>query len=205
MLLIDVDVLGKCAHWDMLSELPTLLGIAQADMATVSSFKYRAARASSKPDGKLFLTVEAAARAAEFVAVFSSLPEPDAFYLAALANVSGIDPGEAILFSVAASNERSIVLTGDKRAISALGASNSVATKKLNGRIIVMEQVVRAALEARGINWLRDHICRHHKIDKAIAVAMGSGCDASENSVKAGLISYIGSIRRSCGALLREI
>lgn len=61
MLFIDADALAKLAHWQILPILPTITGMTWNRMATISSLKHRAHRASTKPDGRLFHCPHAAA------------------------------------------------------------------------------------------------------------------------------------------------
>lgn len=203
-LLLDVDAAVKLAHWRLLIELPVLLGCQWQDIATISSLRYRALRAQDAPDGRLFHTCEAASLVLAALEHMQPLPAPDPDRLAAFQDVPGIDPGEALLFSLAADQGDAVVLTGDKRALGALATLAPEMGELLRGRVLTVESIVELALRHFGIDWLRERVCPSKDIDKAIAAVMGSRCDAPEDSVREGLQSYLRDVRRRTGPFLRE-
>lgn len=204
MLLLDVDAAVKLAHWRLLMELPVLMGCQWTDITTITSLRYRALRAQEAPDGKLFHTRDAAVQVLAALEYMQPLPLPAADRLAAFQDVAGIDPGEALLFGVAADRAEAVVLTGDKRALAALAALGPEVAATLRGRVLTVEGIVELALRRFGIDWLRERVCPSKDIDKAIAAVMGSCCDAPEDSVREGLQSYLKDARRLAGPLLRD-
>lgn len=206
MLLIDADALSKLSHWDLLGELAGLIGVPINQTATLSSIRHRAAKSCRKPDGKLFRDALSAQRAVAYIEQLGTLPEPDGLLLARLQDIPAVDPGEAVLFGSLVREPAAILLTGDKRAI--VGITNAApeeVTQALNGRILIVEQVLHALLVAKGIDWLRDHVCPHRALDTAIGIVMGSACDAPSTVVEEGLISYIKDAQSNSGQLLRMI
>lgn len=203
MNLLDADALSKLAHWDLLDELALLTGVPNSHTATLSSLVHRASKCRERPDGKLFLDTTVAARAHEYLKQLAPLPAPDEKFIALVQHVPAIDPGEALLFAALFANENSILITGDKRAVTALArAICTPALTRLSGRIVVIEQIILACLKNRGIDWLRKHICPYRTTDKAIGIAMGSDCMAPAESVDAGLHSYIAELQSCAGVLL---
>jgi len=81
MLYVDVDAFSKLAHWNILPLLADLTCHQWHDIATVSSLWFRAQRATEKPDGKLFYTVEAAKIACNCMKKMGKLTEPKPEYL----------------------------------------------------------------------------------------------------------------------------
>ena len=75
-LLIDVDALCKLAHWGLLEEIPSLMGIPLQECTTLASSKYRAIKAKSKLDMRVFHAVEAADRVLEAIALMQAPIEP---------------------------------------------------------------------------------------------------------------------------------
>jgi hypothetical protein len=75
-----------------------------------------------------------------------------------LTSVSGIDPGEAVIFAIAAEDPDSVLLTGDKVSLRALGtAARAHKTRTaLSGRVICLEYVYRLLVEADGPTELAD-------------------------------------------------
>jgi hypothetical protein len=187
-LYVDVDAVAKLAHWQLLPELPALTGFPFAQMATVSSLKHRAHRATTQPDGKLFRTAQAAQLAHQTLQQMGSLDAPATDLLAPFADAPGIDSGEAILMAHTLANGGSVLVTGDKRALRALAVLPIAAS--LAARILILEQIVRKCLGVKGRSWLLVHMCPHREIDKAIGACLGSQCDASEANILQGLQSY---------------
>lgn len=193
-LLIDVDAFAKLAHWRMLDQLSALTGIPLAACSTISSLRHRAEKA--KPP--LFRAGHAPGLVLEAIAQMGPLPEPDLAVLATLQDVPGIDAGEAVLFAALHYVPDSQLLTGDKRALSALAKLPAWLRAGFAGRILVVEQVLERALDLHGLTWLRDHVCEWRAIDKAAGFVMGSRCDAAEAAVREGLASYISELAKLC-------
>jgi hypothetical protein len=191
---LDVDALAKLAHWNILQILPNLLQTTWAEIATVTSVRYRAAAAVKEPNGKLFRCKEAAMQALDCIAKMSPLPEPDSALLDQLVGVHGIDPGEAILLASTASTAEGVFITGDKRALKAI-AKHSLASS-VEGKILCLEQVLMLCLGAQGREWLLSNLCPWRQIDTAVSMVLGNGCDATESNLSIGLESYIGEIKR---------
>lgn len=195
-IIIDVDALVKLAHWDLLDCVTTVFQVEWEDIATLSSVRARAKKAVDKPDGKLFHSSEAAQRVVDVTVRMKPLPEPDAVTIEMLQDNPQIDPGEAILFAAAVNTPSCLVITGDKRAIKAMGALKIAA---LDQRVVCLEQVVHAGIEPIGIHRMRDGIRPHVTLDRAIGASMGSRLDAPPEAVVEGLRSYTGSLRQECG------
>lgn len=194
MLLVDADALAKLSHWNLLDDVEVATGRRWSDASTFSSLRVRAVKAVDRPDGKLFRSSEAAQRASRVLEQMRPLPLVQDSLIAWAERATGIDPGEAQLFSVAM-NSDALVLTGDKRALRTVSALSEAVWRPLCGKVMIVEQVVSVALQQRGLFDLRARICPDREIDRAIAFVMGSNCDASEDSVSEGLRSYVSEIR----------
>lgn len=205
-LLVDVDVLAKLAHWGMLPELPTFVGVEWAQMSTVASLRFRAQRAASNPDGKLFHSADAAYAVMHALEQMAPLPTVDPTRLAAFQDATDIDAGEAILFALLDGIADRCVLTGDKRAVRALSQLPAARRALLEGRILVLEAVFLKALHLRGIEWLRERVCPSRGLDKTIAIALGGRCDAPPAAVIEALHSYRRELAVLCTpCLLRDV
>jgi hypothetical protein len=196
MYFVDVDVICKLAHWNILPHLPDLLGCQWNQIATVSSLRYRAQRAIETPDGKLFITSAAALKVVECIRLMRAMPAPDAAVLEDLTEIAQVDPGEAVLIAVMLGDPVGKFITGDKRALRAL-SQHSLATS-LAGKIVLVEQILELCVDQKGREWLLANIREHKGIDKAISMIVGSDCDASLENLSAGLDSYIREIGNLC-------
>lgn len=204
-LLIDVDALCKCAHWDVLDTLPDTLGFDWHNSSTLTSLKFRATKSQSTPDGKLFHSSTAAFVASSTINKMQSTLDPDIEVLSEIESMAGIDPGEAVLFSAAAKSEDFLVLTGDKRALRALSlAPNSPNVRKLHHKFLCIEMLILRLLDLHGLEWVRNKFCPSKDIDKAVIVILGSRCDATEISVRDGLAAYINELHQDCSIFLAQ-
>jgi hypothetical protein len=197
-LLVDVDALCKLAHWDLLSKLPTLLGVPLANTSTLTSARFRAQNSLTKPDGKVFRNVEAAHVALHAIGQMAQPLSLDPAASVGFADIQGIDPGEAVLFATLVSSTDVRLLTGDKRALRALSELLPDVRAAVAGKIVIVEQVVEAALNTFGIDWLRERVCPWKHVDTSVSMIMGSRCDLSEQAVRENLASAIGEMRQLC-------
>lgn len=197
-LLVDVDALCKLAHWDLLSELPALLGVPLANTSTLTSARFRAQKSLTKPDGKVFRNIAAAQVALHAIGQMAQPLSLEPAASVGFADIPGIDPGEAVLLATLVSSSDVRLLTGDKRALRALAALGPDARAAMAGKILIIEQVVEAALNMFGIDWLRERVCACQRVDTNISMIMGSRYDLSEQAVRENLAVAISEMRQLC-------
>lgn len=169
-----------------------------ASSSSLASLKYRALKAQTKLDGRLFRSPEAAAEVVRVVALMPQLLQPSAEMLPEFQDISGIDAGEAVLLSALASAADTALLTGDKRAVRALAAMEGSVRKAFSRRVLPVERVILGALDRFGLDWLRSRVCPWKAIDMAVTVVMGSRCDATEAAVRQALAAYLGELTALC-------
>ena len=177
MLVVHVDALCKLAHWNVLPLLPELTGYSWKEMGTVSSLTYRAKKAMATPDGKLFRSTDAAKAALDAIVKMGEPSEASPSILAGLSDARQIDAGEAVLLATIADDPTGRFLTGDKRALRAL--SNLSCASHFSGKILLLEHILMGCLELKGCNWVLENLCPFREVDKAIAMILGSRCDAN--------------------------
>ncbi len=121
-----------------------------------------------------------------------------------LLGISGIDPGEAILFSAAIGLPDYLIVAGDKVALKALQAETKRGPfrKKLKGRIIAFEQVILALIKAGDFATIRERIAAAEKSDTVMKVAFGLGLETTEAKAIEALEHYIANLRKATGGLL---
>lgn len=114
-----------------------------------------------------------------------------------------LDTGESILFAILSLSGARALLTGDKRAVSALEvASEILGVSKADGRIACFEQVMSTLLQQGG-PVLAAKVCAEPDVDKALAICFrctSGSFDAA--SAQAGLASYVADLRKSAPRLL---
>lgn len=205
--LIDNDVVIKMAAYDLCDDLveistcssqpPAMLGVGRY---VVSS---RLSRSSELRDG--------AAALARFEAVLEGflLVEPTEEEISAAADLESaaaglnlrLDGGESQLLAVLVSRSASLLLTGDKRAIRAIA---KVAFNHSRGKIVCLEQLVRALLDRLPVGQLKEKICREPLADRAIANCFSctSSADVSVDDVQKAIDSYINHLREDVTDIL---
>ena len=126
-----------------------------------------------------------------------------------LATCPGVDSGEAQLLSAALASPGAVVLTGDKRCLSALYRSSATIplVPKLQGRVLILEQVILHMIMTVGFDYVKCRVMNGVYCDTAIRAAFGSGLQAKESNVISTLQSYVvendGSMR--CFQLLLSL
>jgi hypothetical protein len=192
-LFMDVDVVTKFANWGLLRELSTVMGVGWRDVTTRQNIRHRARQSASSPDGKLFHSAEAANTVIELFQYWAPLSDDyNVMMLEELADIRGIDSGEAALLSYVVNDDDRLLLTGDKRAIRAL-AGTSFATQ-FAGRIIIIEQLLLLYLQHFGREWLLRRLCPNRELDGMLKVVFGANCDNEEPEIHAALLSYIDEV-----------
>lgn len=126
--------------------------------------------------------------------------EPSDAILSEFSDIDGIDPGEAVLFALTASDDQSLTVTGDKRALIALsdmGAAKGI-SGRLAGRLKCLEQIVAEML----ITCHQSEVIR--KVSGKHWDTSLRACFSSNKipSILEGLNNYYCDLNKKCGNLL---
>lgn len=166
----DNDILLKLAEYDLLRDACYLIGVRPSDVVVLHGarpwLERRMERKLRKPSGPA--TAAGIARALGFVAHAQPLTDVgDRASLDRLTSIDDIDPGEAQLIVAAARSPQAILATGDKRCLRALAGSREAREvfHSLAGRVVCLEEIIRALLEHKGY----PHVSR--------AIAQSPDCD----------------------------
>ena len=199
-LFLDNDAIHKLSIVYLLDEAIETLAGNEAETFVLSTFKFRWKKKSKAlPADVLVLVTALLSRSKELTAT----PKPE--LLEQMANVDGIDEGEAILFALAADDDLALVTTGDKRSIRALAQTAECAglVAALAGRVVILEQVLLRLIEAKGFPFVHDRVLRCQDLsDTALRSAFGSREQATEQGVVDALNYYIEDLRKVAGSLL---
>ncbi|MDR7052898.1 hypothetical protein J2W70_000242 [Pseudomonas koreensis] len=204
-LFIDNDVILKLAQYGILEHLPKLFTRSgEIKVSVLDSARYKLLPKQNPL--KLCKSEEAAAQITTLLDLAQkvSASDVDLNVLEQLNAVPGIDAGEALLFAAVAADAESVVLTGDKRALTGLGEHHLEAlAPSLRFKVITLEGLIQGFVEL-------DHSSTQHAIrsnpavDKALSIVFGLSAAASEESVQAGLSSYVGHIRNLLGEMINN-
>jgi hypothetical protein len=154
IVLADNDLILKLAQCDLLEDLPELLGESAEQVFITPTARYqllpkRAKKALAKCGNEETLT-----RVQNFLVVASDIPAvKDHALLATLECIDKIDVGEALLFAAAVELHNLMLMTGDRKALSALLANEAqlpTVTAALREKVVTFESAVLLALHKLG-------------------------------------------------------
>lgn len=203
IVLADVDIISKLAHWRLLELLPYVFSCELNQIATLPSIKHRAIRVVKGGIDRLFKDAETAAYAWDHLQHMIDISEPNGEIVSELQRIPKIDAGEAILLAVAHSNDHSLLATGDKNAIrSFYKLLQTKDYKKLSGRIVCLEQIMFCCLQKLGLTVIRNKLKPAMDVDLTIKNIFGSQCDVKDDSVLEGFNSYISALNSETGSVL---
>ncbi len=206
--LLDNDVALKIACYSLVAEMMAVnIGDTPPAMLGVGRFVIRGRldRASNIAD------VPGAKAAFEQLLEAVALLEPDDEELALAADLETeanrrdleLDGGESQLLAILVRRACRLLITGDKRAITAMAL---VAPKLAANRIGCLEQLMAQLVDTAGIEVVRPRVCGEPRVDRAITFCFAcSRGTVAPGDVLAGLTSYIGHLDRGApGVLMRE-
>ncbi len=167
--LIDTDAFCKLALAGLLEPSVDIMGSELSDCARLPALPHMLRR------GRLYKRYgsDACAALLPVANMIPALIPPGSEWLDRLTPESTIDPGEAQIFAKAA-EENLMVITGDKRALKALGRISEF-PEALAGKVVVLEAILISLCEAMGAEAVRQAIRPVEAFDTMIRVSFSSG------------------------------
>jgi hypothetical protein len=208
---VDTDVLLKAAAYRLATELVAVLE-PKGEPAALGLTHLIAGRQLARKRG----VRDTAGAAAELEALLGMLgrlePEGDEIALAAdLATVAQerglpLDAGEAQLVAITIVRGLPLLVTGDKRALSAVAALiDDPLRAALVGRLACFEQAVASVAALIGEHALRAKICSEADVDGAMRLACSCGREEWDPAqLHEACDSFVGAVRAGAGGLLVE-
>lgn len=202
-ILIDNDALLKLARYGLLDEAATCFDCVSTNVCVLATAKYSLFPAKNRL--RLCKEEISASRLEAFLqnCNFLNPQSADPELLDMLSAVENIDAGEALLLAVGATDQESLVITGDKRSLIALCTNDSVvqASASLAGRIVSLEVLFWFLVEHQ-FTYVQECVIAKPDVDKALKIVFGITAPASVEVVREGLTSYINHLRAVTGKLL---
>lgn len=182
----DVDVVSKLAACGFLPCLSDLLGVNRDEIKIqyLASLKSRLIRPNKKLANEVFQK-----HLAEFCAAYSIIEGAGNIARQEELLHQGMDVGESILFAEAEATE-GIVVTGDKRALTAYSKASTPA-QRAKLKVICWEQLLLRVYQLRGYGALKEGCCAGIGSDKLLSLAFSSGLATQEEHALAALESYL--------------
>lgn len=208
-LFVDNDVIKKLAALDLLDPAIEALGfkVEESFVLDTAKYKFLADKSEKFEKGKKKYGARTHPRIVEFLGRAQSIVDQfDQDLHDALASVENIDDGEAVLLSATASNDGALLTTGDKRCIAALASAEGCqgTAKKLEGRIICVEQVILRVISHTGFDKVLEKAIPGlpELQDNALRVAFGSGAQTKRENAEEALTRYVAELRVTAAGLL---
>lgn len=198
----DVDILIKLAACGLLDDLPALLASEDLELTVLNTAVYKI-RGLGKQKKLQQAVVDLAIDFCERHPDLPDLRDEQAF--ARLATVGEpMDPGEAVLFSVALAHHGSFVVSGDKRALIWLGnlPGKDPIRKGLQGTVICFEELLLRYFTSQGYDRLRTRCCAGMDTDGMLKLAFSGGLATPEAHAMEGIRFYWRSLNKNAGGLL---
>jgi hypothetical protein len=208
-LLVDNDVMIKCACYQLLCELrglddpptpPCILGAARY---MVERYLARRGTISNRPGAQAcftaFLSTACVLEPTDEEIRLATAIEEVAIRLGAQ-----LDSGESQLCAIAFTRGSSLVLTGDKRAICGAESLRGEISwlSDLEGRIVCLEQIIKGIAERIGHRAARSRVCSEPYVDKSLTICFECTSPERPEFLAHGLESYIADLRRQAPKLL---
>lgn len=128
---------------------------------------------------------------------------PSAAVLDQFLQIPELHPGEAVLFSVAAEMEHSLVATGDKRACRALAAlATSRLTALMKHKVVCLASALALLIRQLGFRALVEGLSLVRECNQTLRVLLPQGELTPESHFKEGLRSYLTHLQSETGDLL---
>lgn len=124
---------------------------------------------------------------------------------AAMATGLQLDTGESLLASVLTTRGLDSFVTGDKRAVEALGClrDDIAQLEAMDGKVVCLEMIVADLLQKVDPVWLRSSICAQPKVDRSLAICFSCSSETREvEEVLEGLRSYTSHARKASNGLI---
>ncbi|MEO9778085.1 MAG: hypothetical protein ABJH07_07130 [Sedimentitalea sp.] len=210
LILLDNDILLKAAAYSLSGSSKRIFDIDRLDCQILSSAKYvlpqvlATKRTFTEPNAvksemevllSTFVELELTDAELEAAAVLEQL---------AIRNSLELDVGESQLLAVRITRSQGFLLTGDKRAISAIELLCDHVEIPENF-VACLEQFMVSVLQQESFSDIRASVCSNATADKAVAICFSckSPC-ADEANVVEALTSYITDLRKSSRRVLAE-
>jgi hypothetical protein len=200
MYLADVDIVCKISACDIVDEAIQAIGASWDTFYILPSTKYTLNVCKKIEKGQEKFGAAVHSRICEFVNRAKEIDWEPGGWISTLSSVTGMDSGEAILFSVAQQRESSIVVTGDKKCLRALTGDrrcNTIAPK-FERRVVCFEQLILACISRHGFDCIRTKIGPEITCDRSLVNAFGADLSATE-------IETVERLRKSVKVLTRSM
>ncbi|WP_293778434.1 hypothetical protein [uncultured Oxalicibacterium sp.] len=208
--LIDTDVLYKTSIYGLLNHLLADLPYKSESCSMLGAAKFMVGKKLAKKPPTRGAEIALAEFADALKRISALEPSEEEISLAAELEFRAqklaleLDGGESLLCAVLLKRQCTYMMSGDKRAMVALGAmSDDDIANGMQGKFLCLEQVIEYLLSRLGYDVLKTAVCGEANADKAISNCFSCGSQNTDSdSCQQGLQSYIGDLRAKAPNIL---
>lgn len=116
-----------------------------------------------------------------------------------------LDPGETLCLAIMLSRKLTVVVTGDKRAITAVAClhKSGAMPNNIQGRVACFEQLMCALIEAADYAAIRKQVCDESDVDTVMRMCFACHSPAADPAAtNEGLHSYIKDLQKAAEPIL---
>ena len=199
IVLVDNDILAKCAIYSLMGEVVAALGVTTHQVGVLGSARFVLSpkRLKTAGDGQ----GNAYQRLTLFLQNVETV-EPNQIETALAAELERVaiernvqlDVGESQLCAIAVIRATKWLCTGDKRAIFAVEQLRTgiAKLKALDGKFICLEALVRALNHTHGHAFVRNRVCASRGTDKTLEICFQCHNTVAEiDEIDEGISSYL--------------
>ena len=201
LLLIDSDVFVALSGSGLLHWAIDLIGFDAANVRRLPALKHQLIRGAPFKRNYPEEVRESALDACNSFQELAIRPEDDSVFQA-LVSVDQIDYGEALLFGLLWESKHSVLATGDKRALRALGTEPTLkkVRRRLAGRVCCLETILLVLIERYGMREVAQRITPVRDCSKVLRVVFSQGESTPQRTCVEGLEKYVKDLRKDVGA-----
>lgn len=191
---LDSDVVRKLAAYALLTQVPAAFGCQPSECWVLPTLKFQLKLNHAAKASAILGSQVAVDEVTAFVAQAKEITDVSvsAANLVLALDLDGLDAGERTLIAWLLTETQHLMLTGDKRAVCALGRIDPASpVAQHRQRIRCLETIMLRFLEHLGFQPISDAVRSRPDADTALRAVFGNTVASDENSVLSGLHSYI--------------
>jgi hypothetical protein len=200
---LDNDVILKLITYGMLNEALDCLKIDRSNIRVLDSARFVFKKHKKVIENH---SLQVRTSAISFVEQHTEIAFQNSDEHILLVGQNGIDIGEAILIAATIRESSSFLISGDKKCLNALASKDLDSIhKKMQGRVICLEQIVYKLIEIQGFVWVMDRILPNLACDATLKAAFGSGSKSQCETVLGTLNGYIQDLQKTSSGILSDL
>jgi hypothetical protein len=199
LLLIDSDIFVLLAGAGMLEKVIELLGFEIKDVRRLNALPSQLER--GRMTKRYPENVRARARETALKIPVLKEEPADQTMVDRLVQVSDIDGGEGVIYSLVAQNKACLLASADVRAMKALAGGETVRDVKeaLKGRIICLEYVIKLLLREVGLSQTATAFVQVRECNTTLRVVFSEGNVTNADQCNASVASYFKFLKGCVG------